>query len=454
MARFSGGTGPTGPTGLQGPEGPMGYPGEPGVPGLAGADGLNGEDGQDGQDGLGYSYSKNYLGQTNTNDPINFSTLEAGSVITSYDFQPEAFSYGDKVKVVVDGDTDNLWLEGYVFNRLQSEYDGFISIFVERWNESSTYATPNPAYSIHLIGAVGADGLGYDWKVAEPFDSADFNSSTMILFSDVGFGAYAVGNYVRYYVNPDEDPLGWVEGEIEDISSSALLLSVKSWSPEAEGMEGQIGGTRTIAPYMTLIGRPGANGTPGSGYDYTYPFDLVSGSGGMPGNYEDGTPFYVNASITIPALGAYRVGNFVRFYPNPDADPAAWVEGQITDIYFSEFWGFDWFTISLNNGTPSAAGMFGVDGSNYTIAPYMTLIGEKGDSQILQSLRYTAAATAPFTYFGQLTDSSISGWSGDIFDPEITLSFNKISSTSAIEVEFDIFATLYATVETGLGEMN
>jgi hypothetical protein len=37
-----------------------------------------------------------------------------------------------------------------------------------------------------------------------------------------------------------------------------LLLSVKSWSPEAEGMEGQPGGTWTIAPYMTLIGRPGA----------------------------------------------------------------------------------------------------------------------------------------------------------------------------------------------------
>jgi hypothetical protein len=115
-------------------------------------------------------------------------------------------------------------------------------------------------------GAPGADGLGYDWKVTEPSDSADFDSSTMYLFSDVGFGAYAVGNYVRYYVNPDEDPLGWVEGEIEGISPTALLLSVKSWSPEAEGMEGQPGGTWTIAPYMTLIGRPGADG---AGYDVT-----------------------------------------------------------------------------------------------------------------------------------------------------------------------------------------
>jgi hypothetical protein len=69
-------------------------------------------------------------------------------------------------------------------------------------------------------------------------------------------------------------------------------------------------------------------------------------------------------------------------------------------------------------------------------------------------LRYVAAATAPFTYFGQLADSSVSSSSGNIFDPEKTLSFNKISSTSAVEIEFDIFATLNAIVTTQLGEMN
>ena len=206
-------------------------------------------------------------------------------------------------------------------------------------------------------GAPGADGLGYDWKVTEPSDSADFDSSTMYLFSDVGFGAYAVGNYVRYYVNPDEDPLGWVEGEIEGISPTALLLSVKSWSPEAEGMEGQPGGTWTIAPYMTLIGRPGADG---AGYDYVLP----EGFGG-PGMSED---LANNPTFSIPGpFGAYVVGNYVRYYPNPQLEPTAWVEGEITSKTGDES-----LTITVGNWSVLALGIGGANGSD-EIRPYMTL---------------------------------------------------------------------------------
>jgi hypothetical protein len=204
-----------------------------------------------------------------------------------------------------------------------------------------------------------------------------------------------------------------------------MSISVDSWYfPTAVGTDQW--GYWSIG----LVGKPGADG---AGYEYVYPFNLSSGSPGMPGDPGDGSPFYANSTISIPALGAYRVGNSVRYYPNPDIDPTAWVEGQITSTYFSTI---DWITISLNNGTPSAAGMYGVDGSNYTIAPYMTLIGEKGDTKILQSL-----ISSDTSYSLYVASSPANNTTSVFSTAESTImTLNKVSDTSAIELEFTVSA--------------
>lgn len=164
-------------------------------------------------------------------------------------------------------------------------------------------------------GGAGTAGAGYDWKVPATNDSTDFSTTEMYLYSDSGFGAYAVGNYVRYYVNPDENPLGWVEGRISYMSSTDMNLSVKSWSPEALGMEGQSGGQWTTAPYMTVIGEPG------EGYSYTF---VDGATPGAPLNFSDAT--YGYAHYVGGLLGeAFNTRDYVRVtFSNGE-----WVEGTL-----------------------------------------------------------------------------------------------------------------------------
>jgi hypothetical protein len=110
-----------------------------------------------GEDGLGYGYNKPYVQQVNSNSPIDFSTLEP-TLIISYDYQTEAYAAGDRIRVIVDSNSDN-WLEGYVYDAYHTIYNGAMTIAVERWNESSTYATSNPAYSVYLTGERGPAGV-------------------------------------------------------------------------------------------------------------------------------------------------------------------------------------------------------------------------------------------------------------------------------------------------------
>jgi hypothetical protein len=413
---------------------------------------------------------------------LDAATIIPGTLISLYG-NTEAYHVGDYVRFSIDA-TDGI--EGVVTEITESvsgQYNGNISISINRWYLQSPISIANSNifvdYPNAKIRILVPDAAGYSNRPA--LATAEYNNTNTppipidLLTFQVGdtydqymeVGAYRVGDYVRlsyreipYWAESSYPALTipettevWFEGTIIAApkigTESFVRVSIEKWNVPQEVIDN--GGEFWAWWSVGLAGRQGEPGTPGAGYDYVYPFDISSFSPGMPGDYQDGTPYYVNSSISIPALGAYTVGNFVRYYPNPDVDPTAWVEGQITGTYFNTF---DWITISLNNGTASASGMNGVSGESYTIAPYMTLIGEKGDSQILQSLRYVAAATAPFTYFGQLADSSVSSSSGNIFDPEKTLSFNKISSTSAVEIEFDIFATLNATVTTELGEMN
>jgi hypothetical protein len=411
---------------------------------------------------------------------LDAGVIVPGTKVTFYG-NTEAYHVGDYVRFSIDA-TDGI--EGVVTEITESvsgQYSGNISVAINRWYLQSPISVANTNIFVDFpdaqIRVLVPDADGYSNRPA--LATAEYNNTNTLptpidlLTFQVGdtydqymeVGAYRVGDYVRlsyreipYWAESSYAALTipettevWFEGTIIAApkigTESFVRVSIEKWNVPQEVIDN--GGEFWAWWSVGLAGRQGEPGTPGAGYEYTYPFNLSSGSPGMPGDYQDGTPFYVNSSISIPALGAYTVGNFVRYYPNPDVDPTAWVEGQITYIDGD----IDWITISLNNGTPSASGMSGVSGESYTIAPYMTLIGEKGDSQILQSLRYTDAGSAPFTYSGQLVSGVSSAGQGSLSYPEKTLSFNKLSSTSAIEVEFDILATLYATVTTQLGEV-
>jgi hypothetical protein len=301
MARFpGGGVGPQGPQGLPGVPGPTGDRGYPGIDGATGADGLN---------GLGYSYNRPYLQQVNSNQPIDFSTLDNIPIIASYDYQPEAYDTGDKVRVIVDANPDN-WIEGYVHDVLQSEYNGGIGIFVERWNESSTYASSNPTYKIHLIGTpgtpgepgepgetgeTGAPGAGY---LIPPVIFNDYGIFTIqpslyafsfsFTLSDIsaGFGAYVLNS--RVLLSDPDDVDKWAYGYISyiDTSTGDFTVYIERVSTTAQFLP--------ELQTMSLIGLEGPQGPQG-------PSGATFFSHGSYYSTEDAGPFTANSvqSMTL-----------------------------------------------------------------------------------------------------------------------------------------------------------
>jgi hypothetical protein len=118
----------------------------------------------------------------------------------------------------------------------------------------------------------------------------------------------------------------------------------------------------------TLTGEAGTDGTDGAGYDYVMPENF-----GGPGIELD--PFNTSININGP-FGAYSVGSYVRYYPNPDVDPTAWVEGLITSKTGDEY-----LTISIDLWSETAPGIAGAN-FDATIRPYMTVTGKSGINYI------------------------------------------------------------------------
>lgn len=219
-------------------------------------------------------------------------------------------------------------------------------------------------------GPAGTPGAGYDWKVPSTSDSLDFNPTEMYFYSDSGFGAYAVGNYVRYYVNPDENPLGWVEGRISYMSSTDMNLSVKSWSPEAFGMYGQPSGQWTTAPYMTVIGEPGA------GYSFVVPenrnrfpaFNFADVYYGV-GLIFDG----ILGEAFGPEAQMYRDGQYVRV----TLSNGEWVEGLLGAIQRNiDYCGFQLW-VEKWNGTTN------LDGASIEVASVALAARNPSDADVI-----------------------------------------------------------------------
>jgi hypothetical protein len=104
--------------------------------------------------------------------------------------------------------------------------------------------------------------------------------------------------------------------------------------------------------------------TIGDTNNVSYKYVLAAGLGG-PGMSED---LANNPTFSIPGpFGAYVVGNYVRYYPNPQLEPTAWVEGEITSKTGDES-----LTITVGNWSVLALGIGGASGSD-EIRPYMTL---------------------------------------------------------------------------------
>lgn len=470
MARFSGaGGGSQGPMGPEGPMGPTGYPGMDGVPGAPGVDGAPGPAGADGADGAagaaGAGYNFVFYG-TNNNDIL--TTVHTYNYI-EISGHPDGFKVGQYVRLRLD---ENNWLEGLVHSVQESygypdttDYPGGLTISVYRASITQDYyATdqntyePIPLNSVYpnaSLFVTGKPAAGYNappvLSTTPPFSNAKLISDVVSLNEFIYYcepGAYRVGDLVKILPTSYTDWSGTLIEPSVEIAETYFIGTVSlvdSSSSSSAGVTVQISdyyANQTVISNneyweswsIGLYAKPGADG---SGYDYTYPFDISSGSPGMPGDYGDGTPFYVNSSFSIPALGAYRVGNFVRYYPNPDVDPTAWVEGQITSIIEG------WITVSLNNGTPSAAGMFGVDGSSYTIAPYMTLIGEKGingDTHIIQDIVRSYSPT-PATFFSSGTTYNatlnIMAQPIDLFEVTKTIASSIIEARLMVDDAYD-----------------
>jgi hypothetical protein len=303
---------------------------------------------------------------------------------------------------------------------------------------------------------VGADGAGYDYSYPENFSSpgmaGDFFAYPTFSI-DGPFGAYDIGNYVRYYPNPYVDPAAWVEGEITSkTGDDSLTIKVDSWSPTAIGMSGA-NAQDEIRPYMTLASKTG------SGYEYTWPFGTHPGSGGF---WNPPTAGETTHEVPGP-LGAYQVGNYVRFYLNPAQYPDAWFEGTITGI--EDFSGgtyntvpnTQYATITIEDWDPSAEGLNGffynfsastpeeVEANELLIAnpPYMTIVaknsaGGASDSIILQYQKPMTEFYGTFNSWNGNTPIGGYQYSANLF------SFNKTSATSVIDVNFDIDQATYS----------
>jgi microcystin-dependent protein len=181
-------------------------------------------------------------------------------------------------------------------------------------------------------GADGADGAGYDYVMPENFGGPGIElepaGTSITLNTYVGsgdFGAYVVGNYVRYYPNPEADPAAWVEGEITSRTTEfyeGLTILIYNWSPQAPGIIGA-SFDATIRPYMTIVAKDGA------GYSYepipgsSYSVDLSIVTPGTPG-------FPTILALGSGKVGAYKVGDFVKWTSNDD--PETYLYGQIYSL--------------------------------------------------------------------------------------------------------------------------
>jgi hypothetical protein len=120
-------------------------------------------------------------------------------------------------------------------------------------------------------------------------------------------------------------------------------------------------------------GADGADGQDGAGYDYVLPTNADSYD--FPLNFS--IPPFIGDTYPIPAVGgAYKVGNSIRFYINPDENADAWVGGEIVS--------FDGTTANIEYyaWSDSAPYTGGAVGSLAIILPYMTLVGKPGASGV------------------------------------------------------------------------
>jgi microcystin-dependent protein len=390
-------TGPRGPQGLQGPEGPMGYTGATGAqgdPGLNGLDGLSAYevavnngfsgteqewldslDGTDGVDGLGYNLQDATL-DINLGEVVNSpTTLEVLANTDEY-----AYSVGDIVKLVMQYDS-----AGKVYsadsttatplNSNEPSYDeveftvdpNILSLYA---GQGATAVDQNDSgweISLYITSVSGTTFSAYWSTTAEPGAStAGTESSDWIITRDLinypapedgpNISTYVVGEIteissgIGYTLNVIEPSFG---ASVWESTSASMSIAGLKGSPGLQGLEGPEGSE----------GDPGADG---AGYDYVLPEGF--GGPGVAGEPVGNSTIGLNEGD----FGAYAVGNYVRYYPNPEADPTAWVEGEITSRTGNES-----LIITVDNWSSTAPGISGANGSD-EVRPYMTIVAKNG----------------------------------------------------------------------------
>ena len=396
MARFpGGGVGPQGPEGPPGIAGPEGIAGVDGVNGTDGAPGAAGEAGAPGAPGLGYGNSYT-IGGPNLDFSVPYLYFD------NYAFFGDVGAYvaGDYIRIS-SAASPQYFLEGKI------SYTDVGVIYVELGNmhnaSPSGYWAENEALRISIISKPET----YKWLDTYHSYNADFpgpNPEDMYVgfqYDVYGFIDHInVGDYVHFEPDPVSYPGAYFEGTVilkdsVGTPNEKIIVSINTWSAELISSVPSLQSNYPDQIVLNKIGKPGTDGTNGAGYNYVYPEGF--GGPGMPMQF-------INTTITIDGpFGAYAVGNLVRYYCNPYADPTAWVEGEITGKTGDEY-----LNILINNWSPTAIGM---SGSNFNdpVRPYMTVIGAQGPAGTVPGgLSYSFWTSDGYATF---TDGILTGFS-------------------------------------------
>jgi hypothetical protein len=217
-------------------------------------------------------------------------------------------------------------------------------------------------------------------------------------------------------------------------------------------MEGQPGGTWTIAPYMTLIGRPGDDGIGyniGSTPEYPNVPDI---------NFDE---LYTGITVTVPTLpGALKIGDYVRYYPDKDFYPNNWLEGDVTqnyeetphvNIFVTKLSGYAGEILSGSTawsiqlqGRPGSNGNNGNNGAGYDyspIEPYQSDIsfvgvggvttagnGDPGAYKIGDYVRWSSGTDSETYLFGEIVSKE---WNSvSILVDKISYGFDTVIDSS------------------------
>ena len=305
--------------------------------------------------------------------------------------------FGSSVSISADGDTIVVGADAentapsygngaaYIFTRSSSTWTQQAKLLASNLDSSDTFGRSvsiSADKSTVIVGSVFGEpndtGSIYVFNLNLTWDPAVFS-----------IGAYLGNSYVKAISSPST----YAEGILNTSESGSYSILVESASGSFDldalnTVSLSIAGVPGITGANGADGTNGIDGTDGAGYDYVMPENF-----GGPGIELEpaGTSITLNTYVGSGDFGAYVVGNYVRYYPNPEAEPFAWVEGEITsrttDFYES-------LTILIDNWSPQAPGIIGAS-FDATIRPYMTATGKSGINYIPQFSVGSVTTAAP-----------------------------------------------------------